>query len=224
MDYTFQWREAFSHLPYMLEGTVITIHLSFLVFWSGCLIGLFGALGKTFGGPKVYRLVNWYVIFWTNTPGLVTAFIIFYGLPDFGIYFSAYETALINGALHSGGYMTEIMRGGFQSVRRTELEAAEALGFSLMQSLRYVIVPHIAKVLYAPLSNFYIIIILGTAGASIYGVEELTARAFNRSSETFRSIEIYLIAATIYVVLTIVASALLAGLGRWVFRVKAKVF
>ena len=223
-DYVFQWREAFTYTPYFLGGMWVTFHLSFLGFWMGCLVGLFGALGKTYGGPVITMAVNAYVIMFTNTPGLVTAFFIFYGLPEFGILLSPYQTVLLNLVLNAGAYITEIMRGGFLSVRATELEAASALGFSLMQSLRLVIVPHIAKVLYAPLGNFYILIILGSSGASIFGVEELTGRAFNVSSETFRSIEIFSIAAGFYVVLTIVASAVLAYLGRIVFRVKAKIF
>jgi polar amino acid transport system permease protein len=135
-----------------------------------------------------------------------------------------YQVMLLNIALNSGAYMTEIMRGGFVSVRQTELDAAHAMGFSLMQSLRYVIIPHIARVLFAPLSNWYIWIILGTATASIFGLEELTGRAFNAASDTFRSIEIYIIVACMYVAITILASALLAVFGRWVLRVKVKVF
>ena len=154
----------------------------------------------------------------------MTAFFIFFGLPEFGIVLSPYKTMLLNIALNSGAYITEIMRGGFVSVRKMEMEAADSLGFSLMQSVRYVILPHIAKVLFAPLSNWYIWMILGTSAASILGVEELAGRAFNVASDTFRSIEIYIIVAFIYVAITILASALLAYIGRRVFRVKAKVF
>ena len=224
MNYTFQWGEALIYLPYFLGGAWVTLHLSFLGFWTGATIGLFGALGKTYGGPFVRGAINCYVVFFTNTPGLVTAFFIFFGLPEFGILLTPYQTILLNIALNSGAYMTEIMRGGFVSVRQTELEAAEAMGFSLLQSLRYVIVPHIAKVLFAPLSNYYIWMILGTAMAAIFGVEELTGRAFNIAAETFRSIEIYTIVAGMYVLITILASAILVAIGRWAFRVKAKVF
>jgi polar amino acid transport system permease protein len=60
--------------------------------------------------------------------------------------------------------------------------------------------------------------------AAIFGVEELTGTAFNIAANTFRSIEIYSIAAGIYVVMTVVASAILAIVGRYVFRVQAKIF
>ncbi len=224
MAYTFQWGEAFREVPYLMGGAWITLHLSFFGFWCGCTIGLFGAMAKSYGPNWLVRIVNWYVVFFTNTPGLVTAFFIFFGLPEFGIVLTPYQTILLNMALNSGAYITEIMRGGFASVRVYEMEAAAAMGFNLLQSLRYVIIPHIAKVLYAPLSNWYIWMILGTAIASIFGVEELTGRAFNVASDTFRSIEIYIIAAFGYVLITITASALLAFIGRAVFRVKAKVF
>ena len=224
MEYTFQWGEAFREFPYLMGGAWITLHLSFLGFWCGCTIGLFGAVAKSYGPKWLVNLVNVYVVFFTNTPGLVTAFFIFFGLPEFGIVLSPYKAMLLNIALNSGAYITEIMRGGFASVRAAEMEAAESLGFSLMQSVRYVIVPHIAKVLFAPLSNWYIWMILGTSAASILGVEELTGRAFNVASDTFRSIEVYIIVAFIYVAITILASALLAYIGRWAFRVKVKVF
>lgn len=223
MNYTFQWGEAFQYLPDLLAGSVVTLHLSFLGFWSGATIGLFGAMGKTYGAPWLRNAINVYVVFFTNTPGLVSAFFIFYGLPEFGILLSSYHTVLLNIALNAGAYMTEIMRGGFVSVRNEELEASTAMGFSMMQRLRYVIVPHIAKVLYAPLSNYYIWIILGTSIAGIFGVEELTGRAFVAAAESFRSIEIYLITATIYVLITIIATTVLALIGRSVFRVKMKV-
>lgn len=224
MEYTFQWREAFEQLPYLMGGAWITLHLSFLGFWAGCTIGLFGGLAKTYGPPWLVRLVNVYVVFFTNTPGLVTAFFIFFGLPEFGIVLPPYQVMLLNIALNAGAYITEIMRGGFLSVRQTELAAASVMGFSMLQSLRYVIVPHIAKVLFAPLSNWYIWIIMGTAAASIFGVEELTGRAFNAASDTFRSIEIYIIVACMYVAITILASAVLAVIGYKLFRVRVKVF
>ena len=73
---------------------------------------------------------------------------------------------LIGLTLNAGAYLTEIMRAGFISVRRTEIEAAETLGFSLLQQIRYVIVPHIAKTIYPALANFFIVmLVLGTSMA-----------------------------------------------------------
>lgn len=95
---------------------------------------------------------------------------------------------------------------------------------SLLQSVRYVILPHLAKVLYPPFSNLYIIMTLGTSMAAIFGVEELTGRSFNVNATTFRSIEVFSITAGLYILVTIVASFVLLYLGRLLFRVKGKVF
>ena len=223
MDYTFQFGVVTKHLPYLIGGAWLSLLLAFLAFWAGAVIGLLGAMGKTFGGRVVYRVIDVYVVFFTNTPALVQIYVIFYGLPDIGIVLSPFNSVLLGLTLNCGAYLTEIQRAGFQSVRREELEAAETLGMSLWQTVRYVIAPHIAKTLYAPLSNFYIWIVLGSSMAGIFAVEELTGRAINVSSSTFRTIEVFTYTAGIYVVLTVVASALLALIGRHAFRVKARI-
>ncbi len=223
MDYTFQFGVVAKHLPYLIGGAWLSLLLAFLAFWAGAVIGLLGAMGKTFGGRILYRVIDAYVVFFTNTPALVQIYVIFYGLPDLGIVLSPFNSVLLGLTLNCGAYLTEIQRAGFQSVRREELEAAETLGMSLWQTVRYVIAPHIAKTLYAPLSNFYIWIVLGSSMAGIFAVEELTGRAINVSSTTFRTIEVFIYTAGIYVVLTVLASALLALIGRHAFRVKARI-
>jgi polar amino acid transport system permease protein len=224
MDYTFQWGVAFRYLPDLLGGAWVTFHLTFIGFWTGLIIAVFLAVGQVYGGRGLQRAISAYVVFFTNTPSLVTAFFIFYGLPEVGIIWSPYVCVLVNLILNAAAFLTDVIRGGVASVRQAEMEAAETLGFSLLQKVHYVIVPHIAKVLYAPISNLYIVFILGSALAAIFGVEELTGTAFNIASDTFRTIEIYTLAAGIYVAMTVVASAILALVGHWAFRVKAKIF
>lgn len=135
-----------------------------------------------------------------------------------------YEAVLIGMSLNAGAYLTEIQRAGFQSIRRAEIEAAETLGFNLFQLVWYVILPHICKVLFPPLSNQFIIQLMTTSIAAIFGVEELTGRTYNINAQTFRSLEIFSITAGVYVVLTMIASAMLFVIGRKLFRVTAKVF
>ncbi len=187
-------------------------------------IGLVNATVLSYGPRWLRWPVHAYVVFFLNTPLLVQIFFIFFALPDAGILLSPYEAVLIGMSLNAGAYLTEIQRAGFQSIRRAEVEAAEVMGFNLIQIVWYVILPHICKVLFPPLSNQYIIQVMTTSIAAIFGVEELTGRTYNVNAQTFRSLEIFSIAAGIYVVLTIIASALLIMLGRRLFRIEAKVF
>ena len=223
-NYTFQWRVAFAHLPELLQGAVVTLELGLLTFWGGALIGLLGASLKTFGGPFLRRVADVYVVFFTNTPALIQIYFLLYGLGDIGILWDPFTCTLIGLTLNAGAYLTEIMRAGFISVHRTEMEAAETLGMSVWQRIRFVIVPHIAKVIYPALANFFIVIlVMGTSVGAIVGVDELTGQAINISTENYRWLEMFVVVAGIYVVLTLIASLSLALVGRWAFRVRAKV-
>jgi polar amino acid transport system permease protein len=224
LGYTLHFSQVTQYIPYLLGGAWFSFQIAFLAFCGGMVIGLFGAMGKIFGKRVIYNIVNSYLIFFTNTPQLVQIYFLFFALPKFGILLTSYEAVLIGMTLNAGAYLTEIHRAGFLSVRRAEIEAAETVGMSLLQSVWYVILPHICKTLFPPLSNQYIIMTLGTSMAAIFGVEELTGRAFNVNAITFRSIEVFSITAIIYVFVTIAASIILLLLGRWLFRVKGKVF
>jgi polar amino acid transport system permease protein len=224
MDYAFQFSEVFDELPYLLGGAAVTLQIAFVTFWTGAFIGIFGALAKVYGGPISRRVANGYVVFFTNTPALVQIFLLYYALPDAGVLLSSMTAVLIGLTLNAGAYLTEILRAGVISVRRSEMEAATTLGMSRLQLLRYVMLPHIAKTIYAPLSNFFIWLVLGSSLAALFGVEELTGRAINISTSNLRSIETFIVVAGIYVFITVIASGSLALVGRWAFRVKAKVF
>lgn len=224
MDYTFQFGTVLRELPYLLGGAVITLQIAFITFWGGAFIGILGAISKVYGGKFARKVASSYVVFFTNTPALVQIFLLYYALPDAGILLGSLTAVLIGLTLNAGAYLTEILRAGVISVRRSEMEAGLTLGMSRLQILRHVMLPHIAKTIFAPLSNFFIWLVLGSSLAALFGVEELTGRAINISTANLRSIETFVVVAAIYVVLTVVASVSLALVGRWVFRVKAKVF
>jgi len=219
-----QYGQVLGYLPDFLRGALLSLEIAALAFVMGLGLGLLGASVLQFGARPARAAVRACVSFFTNTPQLVQIFFIFFALPEFGITLSPYQAVLLGMTLNAGAYLTEIQRAGFQSIQRAEVEAAETLGFSTVQIVWYVIAPHIVRALYPALSNHYIIMTLGTSMAAIFGVEELTGRALNANAVSFRSIEIFSLTALIYVGLTVVASAALYGLGRWLFRVRVRAF
>lgn len=223
MHYILHYGQIAPYIPYLLGGMLISLALSILSFSGGMVLGLAFAMLRNEGGPIVSRLVRGYVAFFTNTPQLVQIYVIYFGLPDFGILFSPFAAVLIGMTLNAAGYLTEILRGGLASVHAQELDAAATLNMNRLQTLRYVILPHLFRVTMPALSNQYILMTLGTSMAAIFGVEELTGRAFNINSTTFRSIEIFTTVAAIYVVATFIATILLALFGRWAFRARVPV-
>lgn len=219
-----QYGQILGYLPDFLIGACIALIIALVAFALGLLLGLGGASTLAYGPRPARIAVRCYVSFFANTPQLVQIFFLFFALPEFGILLSPVQAVLIGMTLNAGAYLTEIQRAGFQSLPQAEIDAAETLGFSRLQTIRHVIAPHIVKALYPSLSNHYIIMTLGTSMAAIFGVEELTARALNANAISFRSIEIFSITALIYIGLTIIASVILYTFGRLMFRVKARVF
>jgi polar amino acid transport system permease protein len=222
MAYTLQWGQVLPYWGYLLGGAVVSLELACLGFIGGFLIGLCNAAALHFLPRSVGRIARAYVIFFLNTPLLVQIFFLFFGLPEAGILIGPFSAVLIGISLNEGAYLTETLRGGFAAVRVQELEAAETLGMSRMQMLRYVILPQVCRAVYPALSNQYILVTMTTSIASIFGIEELTGRAYNVNAITFRSFEIFSLAAVDYVGLTIVASFLLALAGRFLFRLRLR--
>ncbi len=223
MGYTLIYSQVTEYIPYLLAGAWISLQIVILAFSGGMFFGLILASIKTFGNVTLRRIVIFYVTFFTNTPQLVQIYFLFFALPEIGILLSPFVAVLIGMTLNAAAYMCEIQRAGFLSIRQNELDAARTMSFSIVQQVRFVILPHIMKVLFPPLSNHYILMTLGTSMAAIFGVEELTGRAFNINSETFRSVEIFSITALIYIIITFIATLLLAIIGKYFFKAKIRI-
>ena len=223
MHYALHYGQVTPYLPYLLGGALISLWISALAFAGGLLIGLLGAFGRIYGGPVLSRLIYGYYIFFTNTPQLVQIFFLFYGLADFGLLLTPFQAVWLGLTLNAGAYLIEIQKAGFLSTRLSELEAAETLGMSRWQQLRFVIVPHIARVLYPPLSNQFIIVIMGSSMGAIFGLEELTGRAVNINGQTFRALEVFSLAGVIYLCVTLAATVGLALAGRLLLRIPLRI-
>lgn len=225
MDYRFQYGVVWPNMGDLLAGAWLTFQLGIAAFAGGLIIGLLCAAIRTYA-PQPFRfLVTAYVVFITNTPLLIQLYFLYFGLPEFGIRWSSEACLLIGLTLNAGAYLTLILRAGFISVRRTELEAGVTLGMSVMQQIWYIIVPHISKTIYPAVANFFIVIlVMGTSVGAVIGVDELTGTAINLSTTNYRWLEYFSVTAVMYVILTFIASIGLALLGRWAFRVKARIF
>ncbi len=198
--------------------------IALLAFWGGALIGMTGAATRAFGGRLLRGVVSVYVVFFTNTPALLQIYFLYYGLPEAGVRLSPFVCVVSGLTLNAGAYLTDILRAGLLSVRRTEMEAAAVLGMSFLQTLFYVIIPHTVKTLYPALANFFVLLVLGSSMGAVFSVDELTGTAIDVSTETYRWIEMFVLVAIIYVIISFVASLSLALFGRAVFRVRARVF
>jgi polar amino acid transport system permease protein len=224
VSYTLHFGQVLPYLPYLLGGAAETLLLALLAFTGGMVIGAIGAAAITWGGPMLRRVAGGYVTFFTNTPALVQVYFLYFVLPDWGIVLSSFNSVLIGLTLNAGAYLTEVQRAGFLSVPRTEMDAAETIGMSRFQTAWHVVMPHVVRTLYPPLTGQFILVTLGSSMGAVFGVNELTGRAFSVNSDTFRAVEVFIITGLLYVAVTLLLSVLLAGAGRTLFRARVHVF
>lgn len=218
MDYTFQFGPLASYLPQFISGFWLTMLLAFVGIFGGIALGIGCAVASTLPGWLPRFLVRCYVEAMRNTPLLVQIFVIFFGLPNIGVRMSPLTSVFIALVLNNGGYIAEIVRGGIQSTHRSQVEAAESLGMTYFQTLRFVILPPALEKVFTPVVSQCVLLMLSTSLVSAIGVEDLTGAAMIASSETFRTMEVYLVIAAVYVLMNFVFRAILNLAGLLIFR------
>lgn len=208
MNYTFQFADVFAAWPLLLKGTLSTIELSMLAMVMGLVVAIVCAWGKT-SGPKPLRfLINAYIELIRNTPFLVQLFFFFFALPALGLRWSAHTAALTAMVVNLGAYATEIMRAGIESIPKGQIEAGLALNLKKHEIFRFVILKPALRAIYPALTSQFILLMLSSSVVSAISADDLTSVAANLQSQTFRSFEIYIVVAVIYLALALAFSAL----------------
>ena len=215
MHYSFQFGAVFAAWPLLLKGTWITIQLSFSAMALGLLVAIACAWAKTAGPAPLRFAVNAYVELIRNTPFLVQLFFFFFALPTLGLRWSAHTAALTAMVVNLGAYATEIIRAGIESIPKGQIEAGHALNLKTHQIFRFVILKPALKAIYPALTSQFILLMLSSSVVSVISADDLTSVAANLQSQTFRSFEIYIVVAAIYLLLAVAFSTLFRAIYRW---------
>jgi polar amino acid transport system permease protein len=211
MRYDFDFSAPLAYWPEFVAGAATTLGLSLAATVFGFLLGVLGALGATGRSAWVARLCSLYVETIRNTPLLVQIFIVYFGLASIGLKVDAFTAATAALVINVGAYTSEIVRAGIQSIPAGQLEAAECLGLSRVQVLTHVVLPPAIERVYPALTSQYVLLMLASSITSQISAEELTAVANRIQSETFRSVETYLLVAAAYLVLSLIMRVVFWG-------------
>ena len=214
MEYSFQFGAVFAAWPLLLEGTLLTIRLSFFAMFFGLAVAISCAWAKTSGPAPLRWLVNIYIELVRNTPFLVQLFFFFFGLPALGVRWSPDTAALVAMVVNVGAYAAEIIRAGIESIPKGQIEAGMALSLGRLDVFRFIIIKPALRAIYPALSSQFILLMLTSAVVSAISANDLTSVAATLQSQTFRSFEIYIVVTAIYLLLSLTFS----GLFRWIFR------
>ena len=216
--YDFNIQSLYPFLDTLPAAIWKTVEISFLATILSAIMGILLALMRRSDRILLRGIGTTYVEIIRNMPLLVLLYLVFFGLPAFGIVLSGFMSGLIALTLNSAAFMTEIFRAGLIAVPKGQYEAARSQGMTRVRMYQSVILPQILRVSYAPLGNQIIGVIMGSSIMMIATVEEVTAWMNNTGAVTYRYFEAFVVVAVIYLVLCQGANAARSVVGRLVFK------
>jgi polar amino acid transport system permease protein len=197
INYNFVWQ----YFDMFYWGLLLGIRLAAISILIGALIGLALALVYVDGPRWARRLVTAYVEFFRNQPLILLVYLVFYGVPAAGGFqYDNITSFIVTLSVYSAAYLTEIFRSGLDAVPRGLLDAGKAIGLTPWQRLLHVRLPAMFRVTLPALGNEFVSLFKDTSIASVIAVPELTYAANWMSTNKFRIIEGYSVAAPMYLV------------------------
>jgi len=207
--FDWKWDFVWEILPRLLHATGNTLIAAGAGFSIALVLGLFLALAQQTQFRLVTFVVREFVEFIRSTPLLLQIFFLFYVGPQFGIRLSPWMSGMIAIGLHYSCYLSEVYRGGIESVPRGQWEAATALNMSTIQTYRRVVVPQAIPSVLAGMGNYLIGIFKDTPMLSVIGVAELIHTANAIGSENYRFLEPYTMVGLIFLALSLPTAGLI---------------
>ncbi len=168
--------------PTLVEGFWTTLLLAVCAAIMSTIIGMLLAVFRSFNNPVLNVFIIAYVDFFRAMPIIVLMMLIYYALPFMGISLSAIMSGILALGLNSSAYVSEIFRAGFLSIKKGQIEAANALGLNSMQTMRLVILPQAFRVVIPPLVGNYVASAKDTALASSISIIELLKAGLSQKS------------------------------------------
>lgn len=222
MDYRFDFSFLADAWPRLLHGAWVTAEMAALSIVLGFALGGLCAVLRNEGTPAIRKLIGGYVEMTRNTPLIVQTFLVYFGVSSLGFPISASVSAVLTMSLNIGAYSTEILRAGLNSISSKQIEAGECLGFSRAQVYWHIVLLPAVERVYPALSSQFVLLMLASSVTSQISAEELTATANLLQSETFRSFEIYIVVAAIYLLLSVLFRIAFWAIGQVAFTRRRK--
>lgn len=209
------WHQISTWMPRLLDGLKYTVEITIGAFILALIIGLVIALMRLNSRRWItYVPATAYVEILRGTPLILQLFFAYFALPSAGISLSPLAAGTIGLGLNTSAYLSEVFRGAIVGVDRGQWEAAEALGMSWPTMMRSAILPQAMRAAIPPTGNYAVSLFKDSALASTVSVSELMFTGQVIGSETFQYMQIYLVIAVLYFVVSYPTSIAIRRLER----------
>jgi polar amino acid transport system substrate-binding protein len=189
-----------SYLPLFAKGALLTVIVSVLAMLLAVALGVLLSVGRRYGPAAVRWGCIAYIEFFRGTPLLVQLTMIYFGLPELGLTLDPLVAGVLALGLNYAAAEAENYRAGFESVPDGQREAAEVLGLSRLQTLRFVIGPQAVRIAIPPMTNDFIALLKDSSLVSVVTLTELTKTYSTLANSTRDHLGLGLVVAVCYLV------------------------
>ena len=201
-----KWEFTWEILPRLVVATGNTLVAAGAGYAIAIVLGLVLALAQRAPSRVLTFIVREFVEFIRSTPLILQIFFVFYVAPQFGIRLSPWVSGMIAIGLHYSAYLSEVYRGGIESVAKGQWEAATALNMTALQKYRRIIIPQAIPPALAGMGNYLVGIFKDTPMLSVIGVAELIHTANAIGAEHYRFLEPYTLVGIIFLAISLPAA------------------
>jgi His/Glu/Gln/Arg/opine family amino acid ABC transporter permease subunit len=195
------WQFIWDHRQEFLDGLQNTLKVSAIGIALAFLIGAVLGAARAHRIPVISQVAAVYVELVRNTPLLVQVFLLYFGMPQFGVRLTAFQAAWISVTIWGGAFNTENFRAGFEAVPYRYREAGLALGFSRVATFFRVTLPIGGRISLPSTINTYVSVLKNTSLMTAIGFQELTGTSRSISASNFRDVEMLSTVAVVYLLL-----------------------
>ena len=195
------WRDLSEQMPLILTGLLNTIELAGLISISGLLLGIV-VFYLTLSSNRLIRyVINAYISFFIGMPLIVLLFLMYYGLPQWGVRLSPYTVAFIGFTFNVAAYNAAYLKTAYNGLDKTQIEAATAQGFNSWQIFIFITLPQVIRLSIPALTNQVIGNLKDSSVAFLIQYTEFFARVQELAATNFQFFKAYMLAALVYLAL-----------------------
>ncbi|QOS79057.1 amino acid ABC transporter substrate-binding protein/permease [Paenibacillus sp. JNUCC31] len=199
-----RWELVQKSLPALFKGLGKTLLYTIISLFFAFIIGLIFGFMKVGQNKFLRGVATVFVDIFRGIPLIVLAFFIYFGIPQaMGFTMPLFLAAILTLSLNAGAYVTEIIRGGIQSIDRGQMEAARSLGLPYRKAMMKIVIPQAIRVMIPSFINQMVITLKDTSILSVIGLVELTQSGKIVIARTFASFDIWLTVAVMYLIVII---------------------
>ena len=216
--FDWRWDFAFEILPRLLQATLNTLAAAGIGYGIAVVMGLVFLLAQRTPSRIVTLVVRECVEFIRSTPLVLQIFFVFSVAPQFGIRLSPWVAGMIAIGLHYSAYLSEVYRGGLESVPVGQWEACTALNLNTTKTYFRVIIPQALPPSLAGMGNYLVGIFKDTPMLSVIGVAELMQAANAIGGSSYRYLEPYTMVGIIFLTISLPAAGLIKLFEAWIHK------